>query len=68
MQHSVRQIGKEHEQFSEMRKDKKRFSAEGLVIFARENQNKYHLIENGCDFLVSTWDCDNLISDYKKSI
>jgi hypothetical protein len=32
------------------------------------NKNRYHLIENGDDLLVSTWHSNDLIKDYRKTL
>ena len=68
MQHSVKNIGKDYAELSEMRKDGDRFNANDFLKFANENKNKYSLIENGDDLLVSTWHSNDLIKDYKKTI
>lgn len=65
MQHSIRFIGSEYERISTLRQDNPVFSAEKFFQFAKDNQNKYSIIENGDDLLVSTWYSDNLIKDFK---
>lgn len=68
MQHSIKEIAKEYSDLSNKRKDEKRFSEEGFVKFAQDNKEKYSLLENGEDFLVSTWYSADLISDYRKTL
>lgn len=68
MQHSIKRIGDDYEEYSERRKDKKRFNSEGFFNFAKENKNKYGIIENGDDLLVSTWHSNDLIADYQKTL
>lgn len=68
MQHSVKYIGDNHEQLSIMRKDEKRFNANDFFQYSSENRNKYSIIENGDDLLVSTWYSDSLIKDYQSTI
>jgi hypothetical protein len=51
-----------------MRKDNKRFKKDGFIQFAREHKEKYHLIDNGDDMLVSTWYSNDLIEDYRKTL
>lgn len=68
MQHSVKNIGDNYESLSNMRNDVKRFNSNDFLKFAKENKDKYHLIENGDDLLVSTWSSDKLINDYIKTI
>ena len=69
MQHSVKQIAKRYAEFSDRRKDKKKFSESGFIQFANDNKKKYSIIENGDDdLLVSTWYSDELIKDYEKTL
>jgi hypothetical protein len=68
MQHSVKEIGKRYSELSEKRKDKNLFKLDGFITFAKENKDKYSIIEDGDDFLVSTWYSDFLINDYKKTL
>jgi hypothetical protein len=68
MQHSVKQVGEEREKLSSLRNDKNKFNANDFFLFAKENKETYHLIEQGNDFLVSTWYSDSLINDYKSQI
>lgn len=65
MQHSVKYIGSEYERMSTLRQEKPVFSAEKFFQFAKDNQEKYHIIENGDDLLVSSWNSDKLIKDFK---
>jgi hypothetical protein len=68
MQHSVKFIGKTHEEISLMRKDSPSFSAVDFFQFAKDNESKYHTIESGDDLLVSTWYSGDLIDDYRKTL
>ena len=68
MQHSVKQIAKMYHSNSEKREDKKRFQYLDFINFAKTNIRKYSLVENGEDFLVSTWYSGDLINDYIKTI
>lgn len=68
MEHSVKEIAKRYSELSEMRKDKKRFNESNFIQFAKDNKNKYSIIENDTDLLVSTWYYDELIDDYRKTL
>jgi hypothetical protein len=68
MQHSVREIAKRYSELSDLRKDKKRFVESNFIQFAKDNQRKYTLIENGDDLMVSTWYSNDLIEDYQKTL
>lgn len=68
MQHSVNFIAKTYSEISEPRKDENRFSEAGFIEFARQNQEKYSLIDNGHDMLVSTWHSGELVEDYRKTL
>jgi len=68
MQHSVKEIGKRYSEISDKQQDEKRFNSNDFFLFAINNKQKYHLIENGEDLLVSTWYSDDLIDNYKNSI
>ena len=68
MEHSVKEIAKRYSELSEMRKDKKRFDESNFIKFAKDNKNKYSIIENDDDLLVSTWYSDDLIEDYRKTL
>lgn len=68
MQHSVKNIADNYEKLSIMRKDKNQFNANNFFQFAKDNKNKYSIIENGEDLLVSTWYSDSLIKDYQSII
>ena len=68
MQHSVKEIAKRYSEISTKRNDKKLFKFDDFVNFAKENNKKYSLIENGDDFLVSTWYSDDLIEDYRRTL
>jgi hypothetical protein len=68
MQHSVKEIAKRYSELSDLRKDKKRFVESNFIQFAKDNQRKYTLIENGDDLMVSTWYSNDLIEDYQKTL
>jgi|688.fasta_scaffold319137_3 hypothetical protein len=68
MQHSVREIAKRYSELSDLRKDKKRFVESNFIQFAKDNQRKYSIIENGDDLMVSTWYSNDLIEDYRKTL
>lgn len=68
MQHSVNQIAQNYSEISEKRQDIKRFIATDFIKFARENRNRYSLVESGNDLLVSTWFSGDLIDDYQKTL
>lgn len=68
MQHSVKEIAKRYSEISSKRKDKKLFKFDDFINFAKENKKRYSLIENGDDFLVSTWYSDDLIGDYRQTL
>lgn len=68
MQHSVKDIAKRYSEISLLRQDKNLFIYNDFVKFSNDNKIKYSLIENGDDFLVSTWYSSDLINDYRKTI
>jgi hypothetical protein len=68
MQHSVKEIAKRYSEISAKRQDKNLFKFDDFINFAKENKMKYSLIENGDDFLVSTWYSDDLIEDYRRTL
>jgi len=68
MQHSVKFISKSNSELSDRRKDKKRFSYEGFIQYAKDNMDKYSIIDTGHDMLVSTWYSSDLINDYQKTL
>lgn len=68
MQHSVKSIGKMHQEMSEARKEKSLFKANDFFEFAKQNSEKYSIVKNGEDLLVSTWHSDQLIEDFKSTI
>lgn len=57
-----------YSELSHRRNDEKLFNYVDFLKFAKDNVNKYSLIENGDDLLVSAWYSDKLINDYKKNI
>lgn len=68
MQHSIIFVGKNYEEISIMRKDKNQFNAVDFFNFAKENKDKYSIIENGDDLLVSTWYSNELIAAYRSTL
>lgn len=68
MQHSIKFVGKNYEEISIMRKDKNQFNAVDFFNFAKENKEKYSIIENGDDLLVSTWYSNELIAAYRSTL
>lgn len=70
MQHSVKEIANRLSAFSDIRKDKKRFVESDFIQFANkpDNKEKFSLIENGDDLLVSSWHSDDLIQGYRRTI
>ena len=68
MQHSVKEIAKRYSELSDLRKDKKRFVESNFIQFAKDNQRKYSIIENGDDLMISTWYSNDLIEDYRKTL
>ena len=68
MQHSIKWIAKQYSELSRIRNDEKRFVESDFIQFAKNNQKKYSIIENGDDLLVSTWYSDDLIKDYQKTL
>ena len=68
MQHSVKNIGRDYEELSAMRNDKYQFKAADFFQFASENKNKYSIVVNDDDLLVSSWHSDTLINDYRTLI
>lgn len=68
MEHSVKEIGRRYSKLSSKRNDKKLFDYDSFIKFANDNINKYSLIETDTDLLVRTWDCNDLIDDYRKSL
>lgn len=68
MEHSVKEIAKSRAEFSDLRKDKKRFSETGFFEFAKQNKKKYQLSEDGDDLIATTWFTNDLIEDYIKTL
>ena len=68
MKHSIKEIGKRYSEISAKRNDKKLFNFDDFVNFAKENKDKYSLIESGDDFLVSTFYSGDLIENYKRTL
>lgn len=68
MQNSVKQIAKAYAELSDKRQDKHRFIEQGFIDFAKANKSLYRLVERDDDLLVGTWDCNQLIDDYRKTL
>lgn len=68
MQHSVKQIAKMYSNLSNLREEKKKFDADDFIRFAKKYAKKYQIVEVDDDFLISTWNSDRLIDDYKRTI
>lgn len=68
MNHPIKEIAKRYSELSDLRKDKKRFVGPDFIQFAKDNKNKYSVIEDGDDLLVSTWHSNDLIEDYQKTL
>ena len=68
MNHPIKEIAKRYSELSDLRKDKKRFVGSDFIQFSKDNKNKYSLIEDGDDLLVSTWHSNDLIEDYQKTL
>jgi len=66
MHHSVKYIGEQRQELSELRNEQNRFLQKDFFEFAQKNKGKYHLVENGTDLLVSTWYSNSLINDFKE--
>ena len=66
MQHSIKNIGDNYEKLSALRNDKRKFIAKDFFDFAKceRVKNKYKIIENDDDLLVSTWYSDSLINEF----
>lgn len=68
MEHSVKEMARRYSEYSLKWNDEKLFTYDGFIDFAHTNKNKYSLIENGDDYLVSTWYSNDLIDDYRKTL
>ena len=68
MHHDIKKIGNSRQEFSNLRKDEKRFSADDFYQFALANKQKYNLHEVNGVLEVSTFYSDNLIKDYIQTI
>ena len=68
MQHSIKQIAKMYSNLSNLREEKKKFDADDFIRFAKKYEKKYQIVEVDDDFLISTWNSDRLIDDYKRTI
>lgn len=68
MWHSIKYIGSKREEISNMRNDKIKFSTDDFFNYAKNNREKYNIIdllEGSDDLQISTWYVDDLIKDYK---
>lgn len=71
MWHSVTEIGERYEELSTKRNDKKKFIAKDFFAFAKKNANKYSIVPSELkkgDLEVNTWNSNNLINDYRKTL
>jgi hypothetical protein len=68
MYHRISEIGQRYQELSELRKEKNIFKADIFFDFAKQNINKYSIVEKGDDLLVSTWYSDKLIDDFQKTL
>lgn len=68
MEHSIKRIGKDYESLSIMRNDKNQFNSDLFFQYAKDNMDKYGIIQIGDDLYVGTWHCNSLINDYKLTI
>lgn len=68
MWHSVKSIASNYSELSEKRGDKKRFDYNDFLEFAETNKKKYDIIDEGYGLLVNTWNSNDLIDDYRKTI
>ena len=68
MQHSVKEIATRYSELSDNRKDRKRFTKDGFIKFVEDNMNKYSIIVENDNLLVSTWYSGDLIEDYRKTL
>jgi hypothetical protein len=64
MQHSVKYIAEQYAHIYSLRNESERFNAQDFFNFAIQNKNKYAIVKNGDDLLVSTWYSGELIWDY----
>jgi hypothetical protein len=68
MQHSINNIGERYSEISLKRFDKNLFIKQDFIRFAQASREKYHLIDNGDDLLVSSWYFNDLIKAYREFI
>jgi hypothetical protein len=68
MQHSINDIGERYSEISLKRFDKNLFIKQDFIRFAQASREKYHLIDNGDDLLVSSFYSNDLINSYKEYI
>ena len=68
MQHSIKEIAIRYSSISDKRKDKKRFDKDGFIKFVKDNMEKYSILVENDNLLVSTWYSGDLIDDYKKTL
>lgn len=68
MQHLIKTIANNYANISELRKDKKRFTRDGFINFAKDNMVKFNIFEEGGELYVTTFFSDDLVEAYKKTI
>jgi hypothetical protein len=65
MWHSIKYIGTKREEITNRLNDKIKFSTDDFFNYAKNNKEKYKIIDSGDDLQISTWYVDDLIKDYK---
>ena len=68
MLHNVKHIAQNHAEYSELRKDKIRFSKDHFLQYAKDHFKKYQLEWHLGDLHVSTFFSDDLVAGYKKTL
>lgn len=69
MLHSVKQIGRNNEKFSRLRKEEKLFLELEFIRFAKNNMKKFHIsVEEDSLLYVSTWHSDELVKAFKETL
>ena len=62
---SIKEIARVNSTLSKFRKENICFNYEDFMKFAKENKDKYCLIESNDELLVSSWNSGDLINNYK---
>lgn len=68
MVHSVTEIGQTQARIYNRTHRLKTFDEKAFLEFAAVNVEKYNLIQDGNDLLVTTWHSDELVKDYLKTL